>query len=253
MLSFSRSAPGTIPEVISIPGFADPVSSMSHLLAAGIFAVLAIFLLRSAHRHGRVTVLAIFAFTVVLMFSISGVFHLLPRGSTGRAVLLRIDHASILLLIAGSLTAVHGILFRGWLRWGVIAFAWVFVATAIPLRTVFFERMPEWLSLSLYLGLGWVGLLSTIVLWHRYGWRFTMPILLGGIAYTVGAVIDFLRRPNPIPDVVNAHDLWHLFVILGAAFHWRFCEQIADISLTKPPMNIKMALQEMHLRRGPSE
>lgn len=215
--------------LIAIPGFEDPFSSLTHLIAAGLFAYAAIGLLRTARGHrGRLLALSIYAGSVVLLLSMSGVFHLLANGTTGRAVLQRLDHACIFVLIAGTFTAVHGILFRGWLRWGIITFVWVVTATAIPLKTVFFEDMPEWLGLTLYLAFPWIGLLSGLLLWRRRGVRYIAPFLLGGVAYTMGAVLEFLRWPNPWPGVIHAHELFHLFVIAGAAWHWQFCKVIAQ-------------------------
>ena len=212
----------------SIPGFTDPVSSISHLIATVAFAWATVGLLRSARGHrGRTLALTIYSGSVVLLFSMSGVFHLLPHETGGRSVLQRLDHASIFVLIAGTFTAVHGILFRGWLRWGIITFVWVVTATAIPLKTVYFEEMPEWLGLTLYLAFPWIGLLSGLLLWRRRGVRYVSAFVLGGIAYTAGAVLEFLRWPNPWPGVVHAHELFHLFAIAGAALHWRFCAAIA--------------------------
>jgi len=228
MLHLALIAQAADPCLTPIPGFADPVSSISHLIATVVFAVAAVPLLRSARGHRwRMVALTTYAGSVVLLFSMSGVFHLLPHGSGGRAVLQRLDHASIFVLIAGTFTAVHGILFRGWLRWGVITFIWVVTATAIPLKTVFFEEMPEWFGLTLYLALPWIGLVAGLLLWLRRGVRYIAPFFLGGIAYTLGAVLEFSRWPNPWPGVIHAHELFHLFVIAGAAFHWWFCAAIA--------------------------
>ena len=225
-LATITQAAGECPD--SIPGFADPVSSISHLIATGLFAFAAVSLLRSGRGHrGRTLALAIYAGSVVLLFSMSGVFHLLPQDTAGRTVLQRLDHACIFVLVAGTFTAVHGLLFRGWLRWGVIAFVWAVTATAIPLKTVYFEEMPEWLGLTLYLAFPWIGLGTGFLLWRRRGLRYIVPFALGGIAYTVGAVLEFVRWPNPWPGVIRAHELFHFFVIAGAAFHWRFCAAIA--------------------------
>lgn len=214
--------------VISIPGFADPVSSISHLVAAVGFAVAAVPLLRSARGHPRrMLALGIYAGSVVLLFAMSGVFHLLPHGTGGRTVLQRLDHASIFVLIAGTFTAVHGILFRGWLRWGVITFVWVVTATAIPLKTVFFDAMPESLGMTLYLAFPWIGFISGFLLWRRRGVHYVAPLVLGGVAYTLGAVVEFQRWPNPWPGVVQAHELFHFAVIAGAVLQWRFCAMIA--------------------------
>jgi channel protein (hemolysin III family) len=227
MLAHVSTAQKAGEHLIPIPGFADPVSSISHLLVAGAFAFAAVPLLRSARGRGRTLALSIYVGSVVLLFSMSGVFHLLSPNTGGRMVLQRLDHASIFVLIAGTFTAVHGILFRGWLCWGIIAFAWIVTATAIPLKTVFFAEMPEWIGLALYLSFPWVGLLSGFLLWRRHGARYIATFLMGGIAFTVGAVLEFRRWPNPWPGVIHAHEVFHFFVIAGAACHWRFCFVIA--------------------------
>lgn len=221
--------PQAIDECLTpIPGFADPVSSLSHLIAAVLFAFAAISLLRSGRGHrGRMLALRIYAGSVVLLFSMSGVFHLLSHDTATRTLLQRLDHASIFVLIAGTFTAIHGVLFRGWLRWGVIAFVWAVCATAIPLKTVYFDEIPEWLGLTLYLAFPWIGLLTGFVIWARRGLRYIASFWLGGIAYTGGAVLEFMRWPNPWLGVVHAHELFHFFVIAGAAFHWQFCAAIA--------------------------
>lgn len=219
----------TTQPLASISGFADPVSSISHLAASIGFGIASVALVRSARGHpGRVAALSIYASSVVLLLVMSGVFHLLPYESTGRAVLQRLDHAFIFVLIAGTFTAVHGILFRGWLRSGVIAFVWVVAATTIPIKTVYFAAIPEWLGLSLYLGFAWLGLGSGLLLWHRHGLRFITLLICGGLAYTLGAVFEFVRWPNPWPGVIQAHELFHAFVIAGVWLQWRFCAAIAS-------------------------
>jgi channel protein (hemolysin III family) len=218
-----------------IPGFAEPFSSFTHLAAAGVFAVWGVLLLyRSRGKAGRMTAVGVFVFSVVFLLSMSGVYHLLSPTGAGRMVLQRLDHAAIFVLIAGTFTAVHGLLFRGWLRWGVIALLWALVATAIPLKIVFFDQFPEWLSVSLYIGLGWVGLFSGIIMVRRYGWRFIQPVLWGGIAYTLGAVFEFARWPNPIAGVVHAHEIFHLFVIAGVTLHWLFVSRLVASAAATP-------------------
>ncbi len=211
-----------------IPGFTDPVSSISHLIATVGFAFATPRLLRSARGSpGLRITLAIYAGSVIFLLAMSGVFHLSPQDTTGRAVLQRLDHAGIFVLIAGTFTAVHGMLFRGWLRYGVIAFAWAVTATAVPLKTVYFSEMPEWLGLTLYLAFPWLGLGTGVLLWKRHGLRYIAPFCWGGIAYTTGAVFDFLRWPRLWSGVLHAHELFHIFVIAGVWFHWRFCSAVA--------------------------
>lgn len=213
----------------AIPGFAEPVSSLSHLIGAGVFALMCLFLLqRGAGSWSRLGYLGVYALSGVFLLSMSGVYHLLPPGSTARMVLLRLDHSAIFALIAGTFTPAHGLLFRSWGRWGMLFLIWGLAATGITLKAIFFDDIPEWLSLSLYLGMGWLGLASGGVLWWRYGTAFIRPLLAGGIAYTLGGVLEFLRWPVLLPGIVGPHELFHVAVLIGVVLHWRFVYRIAD-------------------------
>jgi channel protein (hemolysin III family) len=213
----------------SIPGFAEPVSSISHLLSAGIFAALGVLLLRRGQGSiTRLTVLAVFVFSCVFLLSMSGVYHLLTPGGAGHRVLQRLDHAGIFVLIAGSFTPVHGILFTGWGRWGVLLLIWALAATGITLKVIFFDSIPEWLGLTLYLSLGWFGLASGITLWRRYGGALVRPLVFSGLSYTVGGLLEFLRMPILIPGVIGPHELLHISVLAGIGFHFRFLFGVLD-------------------------
>jgi channel protein (hemolysin III family) len=173
------------------------------------------------------TFLGIYAFSCVLLLSLSGVYHLLTPGGEGRAVLQRLDHGAIFVLIAGTFTPVHGILFRGRTRSVPLVLIWSAAATGIVLKSVFFGDFPEWLGLSLYLGLGWVGVASGIVLWCRFGPAFVRSLVWGAVAYTGGAMLEFLRWPVLFAGVVGPHELFHAAVLTGVGFHWRFVSQFA--------------------------
>jgi channel protein (hemolysin III family) len=222
----------TEPAIFPIPGFSDPVSSLSHLLGAGIFFVLSLFLLRRGWGDwGRVFFLSVFAFAGVLLLSLSGVYHLLEPESSGRAVLQRLDHGAIFVLIAGTFTPVHGILFRGWLHWLPLILIWAAAIIGITLKTIFFDGVSEWLGLALYLGLGWLGVASGVLMYRRFGFAFLRPLLWGALAYTAGAVLEFLRRPILVPGVIHTHELFHLAVLIGLFCHWRFVMRFADGSV----------------------
>lgn len=213
----------------SIPGFSDPFSSLSHLAGAVLFAILGVFLVvRGWGNARRVVSLAIFAVSCVLLLALSGVYHLLAHDTAARGVLMRLDHAAIFVLIAGSFTPVHAILLRE--RWhrGLLLGIWLAAIAGLTLKTVYFDSMAAWLGLAMYLGLGWMGVLSTAVIARRFGWRFILPLAWGALAYTAGALVDHFRWPQPIPGVVEAHELFHLAVLAGISFHWAFIRAIAD-------------------------
>ena len=214
--------------MLSIPGFSDPVSSLTHLTAAVVFAILGPFLVaRGSGGALRAISLAVFAFSCVLLLSLSGVYHLLTPETAARGVLLRLDHAAIFVLIAGSFTPVHAILLRDRWHWHLLAWIWGAAIVGLTLKTVYFDSVPQWLGLMMYLGLGWLGVISSIALARRFGVRFVLPLVWGALAYTFGAVAEFLGWPVLIPGVVGPHEIFHLAVVAGISFHWAFIRGIA--------------------------
>ena len=79
----------------------------------------------------------------------------------------------------------------------------------------------------MYLGLGWLGVISAVALARRYGLRFIQPVLWGALAYTAGALAEFHRWPLLVPGFVGPHEVLHLAVLAGIACHWVFIARIA--------------------------
>ena len=221
---------------VSVPGFADPFSSISHLAFAVWGLLSGIRMMWNGRGHWlRVTALGLYVFGVVFLFSMSGVFHLLDRGILAREVFQRLDHAAIWVLIAGTFTPLHVIAMRGWWRWGVLFFVWTTSITGLVLKTVFFHEIPEWASVSLYLALGWVGVLSMYHMWRQFGFKEIKLGLLAGALYSVGALIDFFHSFDPIFGIIGPHEVFHVFVCAAAYSHWvvikRWSNRLVDRNL----------------------
>ena len=220
--------------IISIPGFTDPFSSLIHLLAALIFLILSVVLVRKGRGSiSRVSMLVLFSFACIFQLAISGSYHILDHGP-GRDVLQRIDHAAIFLLIAASFTTIHGIIFKGFMRWGFLFLVWAIAITGLTLKTIYFESIPEWLGLTFYLSLGWLGCVTFFLLCKRFGIAYNRLLIYSGLAYTIGAVLEFIRMPVLISGVVGPHELFHIAVVIGIAFHWRYTFRFADGYVTLP-------------------
>lgn len=212
---------------LSIPGFSDPFSAISHLVGVLFALYYGVSLLRLTDGHrGLLVAVSVFVFSVVFLLSMSSVFHLLEHESLGRDVLQRLDHAGIFALIAGTFTPVHSILFKGFLRWGFLVLIWGLAITGITLKSIFFNDLAEWLGLIFYLGLGWLGILSAYYTHRLHGFTIIKPLLYGALAYTAGASIEFLRLPFVIPGVIGPHELFHIAVLAGVAWHWQFVRNL---------------------------
>ncbi len=224
-----------MPPIVPIPGFFEPVSCMTHLLAAPLVLLMKIHLLKRCSGSSLHTLaLVIYGLSILLLLSISGTYHLLTPGFLPRAVLQRLDHAAIFILIAGSFTPIHVFLFKGWRRWGFLAAVWTFALMAIAIKTIYFEVFPEWLSVGLYLAFGWCGLVTTTLLYRHYGAWSIRLLVSGGLAYSVGALLDYHRLPTLVNGVVGPHELFHLAVLVGIFLHWLFIRNIVMGALIPP-------------------
>lgn len=139
----------------------------------------------------------------------------------------RLDHAAIFVLIAGTFTPIHAIRFRGVRRWGMLALVWMLAAAGVTLKSIYFDRVPQMLGLGMYIGMGWIGLASMILLARRFGARMAAPLALGGLVYTAGAVVDGVGAPVLIPGVFGSHELFHVAVLAGLSLHWWFVWETA--------------------------
>jgi len=175
----------------------------------------------------RQVYLGVYAGSCVLLLSLSGVFHMMVRGGVAREVMRQLDQSAIFVLIAGTFTAVHGLLFRGLARWGPLVLIWGITSAAIALKATVLKGLAEELDLIFYLSLGWVGSVAAITLGRRYGRAFIRPLVWGGLAYSVGGLMDLIDWPAIVDGVVHAHEVFHLTVLAGAALHWYFVWQFA--------------------------
>jgi len=229
----------------AIPGFAEPVSSMTHLLAAGVALVLGLWQLRRFRGDpGLRIALAVFFLATVNMLAMSGVFHLLDPGGIPRAVLLLLDHAGIWLMIAGTCTPMYATLCRGRKRWTMLSLVWTLALTGLVLKTAFYSLLPEWLSLTFYLGLGWFVGYST--------WHLILPrpqtlrlFFAGGVAYSVGAVLDLLRMPVILEGVLGPHELFHLTILVAVSCHWTMNLQLVREAQTTRHRAAEASPQEL--------
>jgi channel protein (hemolysin III family) len=163
----------------------------------------------------------------------SGFFHFLPLNSSSRGIFQRLDHAAIFVLIAGTFTPIHLIRFRGFWRWGPLSLIWAVAIVGVVIKTAFFKDMSESISLLTYLSMGWFGIVTAVLLWLESGFLLVRPLLAGAVSYSVGSISEFFKQPVLIDGVIGPHELFHLTVLIGIAFHWHLIRHIltADCKL----------------------
>ena len=174
-----------------------------------------VWLIVDAHSATALVAAWVYGLSMVALYATSSSYHVYARSPRARRVMQRLDHSMIYVLIAGSFTPVCLLALDGPFRWVLLGLVWLGACTGVLIATLALERFPK-LRWSLYLGLGWAAVLALPALGDR-------PELLvlagvGGILYTVGAILFALHRPRPDAVWFGYHEFWHAFgVAAGAA------------------------------------
>jgi len=153
------------------------------------------------------------------LFSLSAAYHALKRRDNETTVWRKLDHIAIFIMIAGSYTPLVYIYLDGAWRWAMIGIPWAIVGLGVYYK-LFWMQAPRVLSPLLYLGMGWLALVLLGELWQAMPPLAFWGVVAGGVAYSIGAVIYALKRPNPVPGFFGFHDIFHLWIIAGAALHF---------------------------------
>ena len=188
-----------------------------HLAAAGAAVVATVgMLLMTYHDLPRFMTLLIFGLSMVVLFAVSSVYHIGSWRGRAATMLRAFDHANIFLLIAGTYTPICAIVLEGPLRIVILAVIWLLAVVGVG-SSVLTLRIPRWAMAALYLGMGWIALVPMPSLLRELPWQAVALFAAGGIAYSIGALIYALRRPNPWPRFLGFHEIFHAFTILGSA------------------------------------
>lgn len=168
---------------------------------------------------------AVFMLTSMLLFGNSALYHRFDWQPKVKVLLKRIDHANILLLIAGTYTPLAVLALPP--AKGVLLLCLVWGGTLVGiLFRVFWINAPRWLYVALYLLLGWAAVMYIVDLMNA---NFAMMVLVivGGLLYTGGAIVYALKKPNPWPGHFGFHEIFHVCTVLAFLCHWTACLLIA--------------------------
>jgi len=163
----------------------------------------------------RLISMLIFGLSMVELYTVSATYHIGKWPERTRRVLRSLDHANIFVLIAGTYTPLCFNILEGWLRITILSIIW-FLALLGMAFSVLTLRLPRWVGASLYIGMGWISLLAIPGFLAVLPWIAVATLMLGGLLYTIGAVVYARRWPNPFPRILGFHEIFHLFVIAGS-------------------------------------
>ena len=181
-------------------------------LGATPIVIIASLILFILSRSSLKFAVAIYSLTAILLFSVSAVYHRVPWSPAKKKIWRRFDHANINLLIAGSYTPFAVTLLEGRDRTILLSVVWIGAAAGVAMR-VFWLGAPRWLYVANYLLLGWVAVAYMPQLYRAGGLWILLPIIIGGLFYSVGAIFYALKRPGREAKYFGFHELFHIFVL----------------------------------------
>jgi hemolysin III len=161
---------------------------------------------------------SIFFASSFLLFGNSALYHRFNWKPKTKLTLKRIDHANIFLLIAGSYTPITMLALPFEKGLGLLIAIWSMTILGIGFR-VFWIGAPRWLYTLIYVGMGW-GAIVYVRDFMAANLPMMVLILAGGLAYTIGAVVYGLKRPNPFPKHFGFHEIFHSLTVLAFGCHW---------------------------------
>lgn len=185
-------------------------------LASGA-TLIAVAAAARGHRAGLST--AVYAATVSLLFATSALYHRRPWGPRGHAVMKRLDHSMIFVFIAGTYTPIAVLTLPRSSAVAVLAVVWCGALFGVLLQSAW-PAAPPWLSVPCYVGLGWVAVFVMPDLLRNGGIAAFTLLIVGGVVYTLGAVVYGLKRPDPLPHVFGFHEVFHAATLVAAACHY---------------------------------
>lgn len=194
----------------------------SHIVGAvfGIVVTVLCIIMAASHNSAYgVISSAIYGATMIILYTMSSIYHGLSPKCKGKKVMQVLDHCTIFLLIAGSYTPFALCTFReydtstGWTIFGII---WAMAILGIILNAIDLKKYKVF-SMICYIGMGWAVIFKIHLLPQLLGTNGVILLFLGGIAYTIGAILYGLGRKHRY-----MHSIFHLFILLGSILHF-FC------------------------------
>jgi hemolysin III len=200
---------------------------VSHEVAAFVFPALGLLLVLVAPATSRVPV-AIYAAGVTAMYATSACYHRGRWSISAKQRMRRLDHSMILIGIAATYTPIAAIGLDGSTARPLLATVWGLAAVGIVIRNLWLGA-PRWLVPAVYIAVGWTALAVIPALWSQLGGFTCALLLLGGMVYSLGAVVYGRRRPDPVPAVFGYHEVFHALVLLAGLI---FYVAVARVAIT---------------------
>ena len=192
---------------------------VSHRAMFIVALTLAPIMIVAAPGVGPRLVIAFYTLSIAALFGVSALYHRVPWSPRVRRAMQRLDHAVIFVAIGGTYTPVALFALSPWAAKLVLALVWGGAAVGVFMRVRFTEAPKAVVALP-YLVVGWCLMAVVADAWHHLGVAGFLLLLVGGLAYTAGALVFAFQRPDPWPATFGFHEVFHVLTVAGAALHY---------------------------------
>ncbi len=192
---------------------------VSHRAMFIVALTLAPIMIVAAPGVGPRLVIAFYTLSIAALFGVSALYHRVPWSPRVRRTMQRLDHAVIFLAIGGTYTPVALFALSPWAAKLVLTLVWSGAAVGVFMRVRFTDARKAVVALP-YLVVGWCLMAVVADAWHHLGVVGFLLLLVGGLAYTAGALVFAFQRPDPWPATFGFHEVFHVMTVAGAALHY---------------------------------
>ena len=198
----------------------DPVSGLTHLGAAILSALGLIGLVSiSWGDTARLISVLVYGISLIGLFAASAIYHMTISTPRTIEILRKVDHSAIYLLIAGTYTPFCVNAFSGFWKWGLLIIIWSLALVGVGVK-VFVIRAPRWVNAGVYVLMGWLCVAAMQQMLVALPRAALIWLIIGGVTYTLGAVVYITKVMDFRPGTFGFHESWHIFVMLAAAAHF---------------------------------
>ena len=192
---------------------------VSHRSMFIVALTLAPIMIVAAPGVGPRLVIAFYTLSIAGLFGVSALYHRVPWSPRARRTMQRLDHAAIFVAIGGTYTPVALFALSPWAAKLVLTLVWGGAAVGIFMRVRFTDARKAVVALP-YLLVGWCLMAVVADAWYHLGVAGFLLLLIGGLAYTAGALVFAFQRPDPWPATFGFHEVFHVLTVAGAALHY---------------------------------
>jgi len=204
-------------------------NSVTHLIGAVAGALITIIYIHASINidRGLMISVGLTGISYIFLFFSSFIHHANKVDENQKSIWLILDHCAIFIMIAGSYLGPMYIFASGGLRWGVLAAVWLFAAMGIILKLKF-PISPNWINVAIYAPLAVISVIPMALLWSSVDSipvrlvpvPFLKSLLVAGLVmYGIGGIIYAGKRPDPRPEIIGFHGVFHLCILAGAGLH----------------------------------